>query len=105
MFKTFLVFLLVLFLINGCNDGKIEFKTKREDNTLRDAVGLYFLRCTGGSLNACKSSCNGKCGTSQGANVTTDNLPCLNSCQSDCSTNCDLSFSILIYLARNPIKK
>lgn len=100
MFKTFLVFMIAIFLMNGC-----EIKTKREDNSFRDAVGLYFLRCTGGSLGACKSSCNGKCGVPQGGNVTTDNLSCLNSCQSDCSSNCDLSIPLLIYLARNPPNK
>ncbi len=97
MFKTFLVFFITLFLFNSC-----EIKTKREDNTFRDAVGLYFLRCSGGSLGACQSSCNGKCGVSSGANVTTNNLSCLNSCQSECSSNCDLSVPLLIYLARKP---
>lgn len=101
MFKTFLIIIIVLLSYVNCEDIRVS----REDNSFRDAVALYYLRCTGGSLNACQSSCNGKCGVAQGANVTTDKLPCLNSCQSECSSNCDLSIPVLIYLARNPINK
>jgi hypothetical protein len=77
----------------------------KEDNTLRNALVLYSLRCTGGSADACKSSCSGKCGLGpNGSVVTSDKSFCLSSCQSTCSSDCDLSTTLLLYFANNPIR-
>ena len=76
----------------------------KEDNTLRNALVLYSLRCTGGSADACRSSCSGRCGIGANGVVTADKSYCLNSCQSTCASDCDLSTTLLLYTANNPIR-
>lgn len=96
-FVKFLFILFIPFLLINC--------PKHDDKSLRNALITFSLNCKGGSTAACYSACNSQCAVGEGGAVTTDKLSCLTNCQTSCASDCNLSSTLLLYLASHPLKK
>lgn len=86
MFKK-IFFLLILFCIVCADD-------KSYNEARKIAITQYALSCTGGSINSCKNSCDGKCGI-DATPVTSAKIDCSKTCTDECSRNCN---TILLFL-------
>ncbi|MDF3819407.1 hypothetical protein P3G55_05830 [Leptospira sp. 96542] len=68
---------------------------KRQDKTVENNLLTYLLTCTGGSLQACQSTC-----AAQYPNVTGENFPAMDACNTTCTNNCSLSSVLLLITNR-----
>lgn len=96
IYIPFYLITLILLTLN-CSENKSQTKEKRIEKVML----TYLINCTGGSLEACKTSCGNSCSVPSGGSVTTATLPCVSSCQTTCSSNCDLTTNLGLIISQN----
>ncbi|MBP7284675.1 MAG: hypothetical protein KBA66_24025 [Leptospiraceae bacterium] len=88
MIKRIILVAASIFLLYQCT----------EDKSYKDAQNIaltqYVFSCTGGSIQSCKLSCDGKCGIDS-TSITSSKIDCVNICTEDCNRNCN---TILLFL-------